>query len=151
MRDGHDPRQNHLLAALPAEERERIFPMLERVPMVLGHTVCEPGVPMRHVYFPTTCIVSLLYVMEDGASAEIAVVGNEGIVGVSLFMGGETTTSRAVVQSAGHAYRLQGQLLKDAFFRAGPMQRLLLRYTQALLTRMAQTAVCNVCRRTDFA
>ena len=106
---------------------------------------------MRHVYFPTTCIVSLLYVMEDGASAEIAVVGNEGIVGVSLVMGGETTTSRAVVQSAGHAYRLQGQLLKDAFFRAGPMQRLLLRYTQALLTRMAQTAVCNVCRRTDFA
>jgi CRP-like cAMP-binding protein len=111
--------------------------------MPLGHTVCEPGVPMRHVYFPTTCIVSLLYVMEDGASAEIAVVGNEGIVGVSLFMGGETTTSRAVVQSAGHAYRLQGQLLKDAFFRAGPMQRLLLRYTQALLTQMAQTAVCN--------
>jgi CRP-like cAMP-binding protein len=143
MRDGHDPRQNHLLAALPAEERERIFPMLELVPLPLGHTVCEPGVPMRHVYFPATCIVSLLYVMEDGASAEIAVVGNEGIVGVSLFMGGETTTSRAVVQSAGHAYRLQGQLLKDAFFRAGPMQRLLLRYTQALLTQMAQTAVCN--------
>ena len=113
------------------------------MPLPLGHTVCEPGVPMRHVYFPTTCIVSLLYVMEDGASAEIAVVGNEGIVGVSLFMGGETTTSRAVVQSAGHAYRLQGQLLKDAFFRAGPMQRLLLRYTQALLTQMAQTAVCN--------
>jgi CRP-like cAMP-binding protein len=143
MRDGHDPRQNHLLAALPAEEGQRIFPMLELVPMPLGHTVCEPGVPMRHVYFPTTCIVSLLYVMEDGASAEIAVVGNEGIVGVSLFMGGETTTSRAVVQSAGHAYRLQGQLLKDEFFRAGPMQRLLLCYTQALLTQMAQTAVCN--------
>jgi CRP-like cAMP-binding protein len=143
MRDLHDPCQNHLLEALPAEERKRIFPMLELVPMPLGHTVCEPGVPMRHVYFPTTCIVSLLYVMEDGASAEIAVVGNEGIVGVSLFMGGETTTSRAVVQSAGHAYRLQGQLLKDAFFRAGPMQRLLLRYTQALLTQMAQTAVCN--------
>ena len=143
MREEHDPRQNHLLAALPAEERERIFPMLEWVPMPLGQTVCEPGVSMRHVYFPTTCIVSLLYVMEDGASAEIAVVGNEGIVGVSLFMGGETTTSRAVVQSAGHAYRLQGQLLKDAFFRAGPMQRLLLRYTQALLTQMAQTAVCN--------
>jgi CRP-like cAMP-binding protein len=98
---------------------------------------------MRYVYFPTTSIVSLLYVMEDGASAEIAVVGNEGIVGVSLFMGGETTTSRAVVQSAGYAYRLKAQLLKDAFFRAGPLQRLLLRYTQALLTQMAQTAVCN--------
>jgi CRP-like cAMP-binding protein len=111
--------------------------------MPLGDAVCEPGMPMRHVYFPTTCIVSLLYVMEDGASAEIAVVGNEGIVGISVFMGGETTTSRAVVQSAGHAYRLKGQLLKDAFFRAGPMQLLLLRYTQALLTQMAQTAVCN--------
>ena len=98
---------------------------------------------MRHVYFPTTSIVSLLYVMEDGASAEIAVVGNEGVVGVSLFMGGESTTSRAVVQSDGHAYRLKAQLLKDEFFRAGPMQRLLLRYTQALLTQMAQTAVCN--------
>jgi CRP-like cAMP-binding protein len=111
--------------------------------MPLGDVVCESGVPMRYVYFPTTSIVSLLYVMEDGASAEIAVVGNEGIVGVSLFMGGETTTSRAVVQSAGHAYRLKAQLLKDAFIRAGPLQRLLLRYTQALLTQMAQTAVCN--------
>ncbi|NNJ78116.1 MAG: Crp/Fnr family transcriptional regulator [Xanthomonadales bacterium] len=138
-----DPRQNHLLAALPAEERMRLFPRLEFVPMPLGEVVCEPGMPMRHVYFPTTCIVSLLYVMEDGASAEIAVVGNEGIVGISVFMGGETTTSRAVVQSAGHAYRLKGQLLKDAFFLAGPMQLLLLRYTQALLTQMAQTAVCN--------
>ncbi len=147
MRDSHlpqhDPRQNHLLAALLAEERERLFPRMELAPMPLGEAVCEPGMPMRHVYFPTTCIVSLLYVMEDGASAEIAVVGNEGIVGISVFMGGETTTSRAVVQSAGHAYRLKGQLLKDAFFRAGPMQRLLLRYTQALLTQMAQTAVCN--------
>lgn len=111
--------------------------------MPLGVAVCEPGMPMYHVYFPTTCIVSLLYVMEDGASAEIAVVGNDGIVGISVFMGGETTTSRAVVQSAGHAYRLKGQLLKDAFFRAGPMQLVLLRYTQALLTQMAQTAVCN--------
>jgi CRP-like cAMP-binding protein len=138
-----DPCQNHLLAALPAEERVRLFPHLEFVSMPLGEVVCEPGMPMRHVYFPTTCIVSLLYVMEDGASAEIAVVGNEGIVGISVFMGGETTTSRAVVQSAGHAYRLEGQLLKDAFFRAGPMQLLLLRYTQALLTQMAQTAVCN--------
>jgi CRP-like cAMP-binding protein len=111
--------------------------------MPLGETVYEPGTLMRHVYFPTSSIVSLLYVMEDGASAEVAVVGNEGIVGVSLFMGGETTTSRAVVQSAGHAYRLKSQFLKDAFFRAGPMQRVLLRYTQALLTQMAQTAVCN--------
>jgi len=111
--------------------------------MPLAETVCEPGMPMFYVYFPTTCIVSLLYVMEDGASAEIAVVGNEGLVGVSLFMGGETTTSRAVVQSAGHAYRMKGPFLKDEFFRAGPMQRLLLRYTQALLTQMAQTAVCN--------
>ena len=143
MLSPNDPRQNHLLAALPEDERAHIFPHLELAPMPLGETVCEPGIQMRHVYFPTTCIVSLLYVMEDGASAEIAVVGNEGIVGVSLFMGGETTTSRAVVQSAGHAYRLKGQLLKDAFFRAGPMQRLLLRYTQALLTQMAQTAVCN--------
>ncbi len=139
----HDPRQNHLLAALPAAEWARLAPQLELVPMPLGAVVCEPGIPMRHVYFPTTAIVSLLYVMENGASAEIAVVGNEGIVGVSLFMGGETTTSRAVVQSAGHAWRLTGPLLKDAFFRAGPMQRLLLRYTQALLTQMAQTAVCN--------
>jgi CRP-like cAMP-binding protein len=138
-----DPSQNHLLAALPAEEFGRLFPHLELVPMPLGTAVCEPGMTMRHVYFPTTSIVSLLYVMEDGASAEIAVVGNEGVVGVSLFMGGESTTSRAVVQSEGHAYRLKAQLLKDEFFRAGPMQRLLLCYTQALLTQMAQTAVCN--------
>jgi len=143
MPSPHDPRQNHLLAALPAEECARFFPHLELVPMPLGDALCESGIQMRHVYFPTTAIVSLLYVMEDGAAAEIAVVGNEGIVGVSLFMGGETTTSRAVVQSAGHAYRLTGQLLKDAFFLAGPMQRLLLRYTQALLTQMSQTAVCN--------
>jgi len=138
-----DPHQNHLLSALPADECARLFPHLELVPMPLGDVLYEPGIQMRHVYFPTTSIVSLLYVMEDGASAEIAVVGNEGIVGVSLFMGGETTPSRAVVQSAGHAYRLKGQLLKDEFYRAGPMQRLLLRYTQALLTQMAQTAVCN--------
>ncbi len=143
MSDPHDPCQNHLLAALPAEENTRILSHLELVPMPLGETVYEPGISMQDVYFPTTCIVSLLYVMEDGASAEIAVVGNEGIVGVSLFMGGESTTSRAVVQSAGHAFRLKGQLLKDEFFRAGPMQHLLLRYTQALLTQMAQTAVCN--------
>ncbi|HWT55383.1 MAG TPA: Crp/Fnr family transcriptional regulator [Rhodocyclaceae bacterium] len=111
--------------------------------MPLGEALYESGMQIRHVHFPTTAIVSLLNVMEDGASAEIAVVGNEGIVGVSLFMGGESTLSRAIVQSAGHAYRMRGQLLKDEFFRAGPMQHLLLRYTQALLTQMAQTAVCN--------
>jgi CRP-like cAMP-binding protein len=143
MSTPHDPHQNHLLAALPIEEYARLVPDLEWVPLPLGEVLSEPGTQMRHVYFPTTAIVSLLYVMEDGASAEIAVVGNCGIVGVSLFMGGETTTSRAVVQSAGYAYRLKGQLLKNAFLHAGPMQRLLLRYTQALLTQMAQTAVCN--------
>ena len=149
MPDPHNPGQNHLLDALPAAERARLFPHLELVSMPLGHAVCEPGMAMHHVYFPTTAIVSLLYVMEDGASAEIAVVGNEGIVGVSLFMGGETTTSRAVVQSAGHAYQLTAQHLKDAFFLAGPVQRLLLRYTQALLTQMSQTAVCNRHHRLD--
>lgn len=139
----HDPRQNHLLAALPAIDYERLLPNLELVPMPLGEALYESGVQMRHVYFPTTAIVSLLYVMQDGASAEISVVGNEGMVGVSLFMGGETTPSRAVVQSAGHAYRLKGQLLKEEFNRSGELQHLLLRYTQALLTQMAQTAVCN--------
>ncbi|UHL64832.1 Crp/Fnr family transcriptional regulator [Paralcaligenes sp. KSB-10] len=139
----HDPRENHLLAALPPEEYIRLLPNLEVISMPLGNVLYESGAHMRHVYFPTTSIVSLLYVMENGASAEIAVVGYEGIVGVSLFMGGETTPSRAVVQSAGHAYRLKGQFLKDEFYRAGPMQQLLLRYTQSLLTQMAQTAVCN--------
>jgi CRP-like cAMP-binding protein len=143
MPDHHDPRQNHLLAALPGPDFERMSPNLELVPMPLGHVLYESGAQMRHVYFPTTAIVSLLYVMEDGASAEIAIVGKEGIVGVSLFMGGETTPSRAVVQSAGHAYRLRGQLLKQEFSRSGELQHLLLRYTQALLTQMAQTAVCN--------
>jgi CRP-like cAMP-binding protein len=131
------------LAVLPEDERERLFSHLEPITMKLGDVVYESGSRQEYVYFPTSAIVSLLYVMEDGASAEIAVVGNEGMVGVSLFMGGETTTSRAVVQSAGHGYRLTAQHLKDAFFHAGPMQRLLLRYTQALLTQMAQTAVCN--------
>ncbi len=139
----HDPHQNRLLAALPADERALIFPKLELVPMPLGDALHRPGIQMHHVYFPTSAVVSLLYVMADGASAEIAAVGNEGIVGVSLFMGGEATTSWAVVQSAGHAYRLNGQLLKDGFRRGGSLQRLLLRYTQALLTQMAQTAVCN--------
>jgi CRP-like cAMP-binding protein len=139
----HDPRQNHLLRALPVEESERIFPQLELVPMPLGEVLYESGSQLRYVYFPTTSIVSLLYVMEDGASAEIAVVGNEGMVGVALFMGGETTPSRALVQSGGQAYRLRGQFLKDEFHRATALQHLLLRYTQALLTQMAQTAVCN--------
>jgi len=139
----HDPRQNHLLAALPAIDYARLRPDLDLVPMPLGDALYESGVQMRHVYFPTTAIVSLLYVLQDGASAEISVVGNEGMVGVSLFMGGETTPSRAVVQSAGHAYRLKGQLLKEEFNRSGELQHLLLRYTQALLTQMAQTAVCN--------
>lgn len=134
---------NQLLARLPEEDRERLRQHLEPVTMPLGHVLHESGKRMRHVYFPTDCIVSLLYVMEDGASTEIAVVGHEGLVGVALFMGGETTPSRAVVQSAGHAFRLKGQVLKEEFFRAGAMQRLLLRYTQALLTQMAQTAVCN--------
>jgi CRP-like cAMP-binding protein len=136
-------RQNHLLDALPEVELARLLPLLERVPLVLGEVLYESGEQLRHVYFPVDAIVSLLYVMADGASAEIAIVGNEGIVGISLFMGGETTPSRAIVQSAGHAYRLKGQLLKDEFYRAGPMQHLLLRYTQALLTQMSQTAVCN--------
>lgn len=139
----HNPKQNHLLAALPAAEYERLLPHLELVPMPLGEALYESGGRLRHVYFPTTSIISLLYVMEDGASAEIAVVGNEGILGVSLFMGGETTPSRAVVQSAGFGYRLKAQVLKEEFNRAGPVLRLLLRYTQALITQMAQTAVCN--------
>jgi CRP-like cAMP-binding protein len=138
-----DPQQNHILAALPADARERLYPHLELVTMPLGDVLYESGNRLRHVYFPSTCIVSLLYVMEDGASAEIAVVGNEGIIGIALFMGGETTPSRALVQSAGHAFRLKGQLLKDEFNRSGELQHLLLRYTQALITQMAQTAVCN--------
>jgi CRP-like cAMP-binding protein len=138
-----DPRQNHLLAALPIAEWARWLPALEPVDMPLGEVLYESGVAMTHVYFPTTSIVSLLYVMEDGASAEIAVVGNEGIVGVSLFMGGETTPSRSVVQSAGKGFRMRAQLLKDEFNRSGPVLHLLLRYTQALITQMAQTAVCN--------
>ena len=135
--------QNHLLAALPADELTRISEGIALAPMPLGHVLYESGDEMRHVYFPTNCIISLLYVMEDGASAEIAIVGNEGIVGISLFMGGETTPSRAIVQSAGQAFRVAGKLLKQEFRRAGPVQHLLLRYTQALITQMSQTAVCN--------
>jgi CRP-like cAMP-binding protein len=141
--EGHSPHQNHLLAALPASDYERLASHLELVPMKLGEVLYESGVQLRYVYFPTTSILSLLYVMEDGASAEIAIVGNEGILGVSLFMGGETTPSRAVVQSAGHAFRLRAELLKNEFGRFGPTMHLLLRYTQALITQMAQTAVCN--------
>lgn len=141
--DAHNPRQNYLLDALSDPERARIYPCLQLVPMPLGKVLYESGDVQRHVYFPTDCIISLLYVMADGASAEISVVGREGIVGVSLFMGGETTPSRAIVQSAGSAYRLIGQHLKDEFHRNGEMQLLLLRYTQALITQMAQTAVCN--------
>jgi CRP-like cAMP-binding protein len=137
------PRQNHLLNALPAGDYMRLEPHLELIPMALGEVLYEPGRRLRHVYFPTTSIVSLLYVMEDGASAEIAVVGNEGMLGISLFMGGETTPSHAVVQSAGCGVRLEAQLLKQEFARFGPMMHLLLRYTQALITQMAQTAVCN--------
>jgi CRP-like cAMP-binding protein len=139
----HDPLKNHLLAALSADEYARISPQLERVPLPLGHVLYESGHELRHVYFPTDSIVSLLYVMLDGASAEVAVVGNEGIIGIALFMGGETMPNRAVVQSAGHAYRLPGQLLKQAFQDSIALQHLLLRYTQALLTQLAQTAVCN--------
>jgi CRP-like cAMP-binding protein len=139
----HSPLQNHLLAALPASEFNRLSPHLELVPMPLGEVLYESGGQLKHVYFPTTSILSMLYVLEDGASAEIAVVGHEGILGISLFMGGETTPSRAVVQSAGFAYRLLADRLKDEFNRAGPLLRLLLRYTQALITQMTQTAVCN--------
>jgi CRP-like cAMP-binding protein len=142
MSDEH-PRQNHLLAVLPENEWNRLSLYFELIPMPLGMVLYESGGQLNHVYFPTTSIVSLLYVMEDGASAEIAIVGNEGMVGVALFMGGQTMPNRAVVQSAGGAYRLKGTLLKQEFDRAGPVQRLLLRYTQALLTQMAQTAVCN--------
>jgi CRP-like cAMP-binding protein len=137
------PQQNHLLAVLPKAECERLLPHMELVSLPLGKALYESGDRLNHVFFPTTAIVSLLYVMENGASAEIAVVGNEGIVGIALFMGGETMPNRAVVQSAGHAYRLKGHLLKQEFNRAGAMQHLLLRYTLAMLTQMSQTAVCN--------
>jgi CRP-like cAMP-binding protein len=139
----HSPSQNHLLAALPTAEFEALVAHLELVPMRLGQMLYEPGGQLQHAYFPTTSIVSLHYVMESGASAETAGVGNEGMVGVSLFMGGDTTPSSAVVQTAGHAYRLERRLLKQEFERGGLLQKLLLRYTQALLTQMAQTAVCN--------
>src|ERR1700689_5370819 len=135
--------QNHLLAALPAAEAARWLPLLESVELPLGSVLYESGGALSHVYFPTTAIVSLLYVLENGASAEIAVVGNEGVVGISLFMGGESTPSRAVVQSAGRGLRLKAPVMKEEFNRAGAVLHLMLRYTQALITQMAQTAVCN--------
>jgi CRP-like cAMP-binding protein len=138
-----DEEKNGLLAALPAAVAAQWLPQLEPVEMPLGKVLYEPGIKLSHVYFPTTSIVSLLYVMENGASAEIAVVGHEGIVGISMFMGGNSTPSRAVVQSAGHGLRLKSDLLLTEFNRAGPVLHLLLRYTQALITQMAQTAVCN--------
>jgi CRP-like cAMP-binding protein len=137
------PLQNHLLASLPQDAQDRLFPHLEPVSLPLGKALYESGHALHHVYFPTDSIVSLLYVMEDGASAEISVVGNEGLIGVALFMGGESTPSRAIVQSAGTAYRLSGQRIKDEFNRHGALLVLMLRYTQALITQMAQTAVCN--------
>ena len=138
-----DTRLNQLLAALPAAEFARLAPHLERVPMRLGDTLYEPGGVQSHAYFPTTAIVSLLYVLESGSSSEIAAVGNEGLLGISLFMGGDTTPSSAVVQTGGHGYRLPARRLKEEFDRAGIMQRVALRYTQALLTQMSQTAACN--------
>ena len=139
----HRPSQNHLLAALPTADFEAIADHLELVPLALGQMLYEPGTQLRHAYFPTNSIVSLHYVTETGSSAETAGVGNEGVVGISLYMGGDTTSSSAVVQTAGHAYRLDRRVLMQEFNRAGLFQRLLLRYTQALMTQMAQTAVCN--------
>ena len=143
MSSPHNPKQNQLLAALPADDYARLLPDLELVPMPLGLTVHESGKQIDYVYFPTTSIVSLIYVMESGASAEIAIIGNEGLVGIYLFMGGDSTPSRAVVQSAGHGYRLKATILKKEFALDGKLQYLALRYTQALVTQIAQTAVCN--------
>ena len=143
MSSPHNPSQNHILAALPTAEFEPLAAHLELVPLALGEILYEPGGQLQHAYFPTTAIVSLHYVMESGASAETAGVGNEGVVGISLFMGGDTTPSSAVVQTAGHAYRLERRLLKQEFNRGGLLLRVLLRYTQALMTQMNQTAACN--------
>ena len=143
MSSPHSPKQNHILAALPAEDFARLQPDLELIPMPLGWAVYESGGRMRYLYFPTTSIVSLLYVMESGASAEIAITGNEGLVGISLFMGGESTPSRAVVQNGGNGYRLKANAMQREFAAGGHLQHLALRYTQALITQMAQTAVCN--------
>jgi CRP-like cAMP-binding protein len=140
MSEAPYPQQNHILDALPLAERERVFPHLTLVELPLGMALYESGDTLRHIYFPTDSIVSLLYVLKDGASAEIAVVGNDGAIGLALFMGGETTTNRAIVQSAGSAFRLSGSRLKEEFGRHGEMLHILLRYTQALITQMAQTA-----------
>jgi CRP-like cAMP-binding protein len=141
--DPKDPTKNQLLASLPEVERQRWVSELESIELPLGQVLYESGATMKHVYFPTTAIISLLYVMEDGASAEIAVVGDEGVVGIALFMGGDTTPSRAVVQSAGRAFLLSAKAMKEEFERSHPVMHLMLRYTQALITQMAQTAVCN--------
>lgn len=143
MKRPNSPLQNQLLAALPDAELQRWLPHLEPVDLTLGQVLYESGASVPYVYFPTNSIVSLLYVLEDGASAEIAVVGFEGVVGISIFMGGGSTPSRAVVQSAGSGYRLRADVIKTEFDHAGPVMHLLLRYTQALITQMAQTAVCN--------
>jgi CRP-like cAMP-binding protein len=137
------PEQNHILEALTQPERDRLFPHLRLVQLPLGKVLYESGDTLRHIYFPTDSIVSLLYMFQGGESAEIAVVGNDGAIGVALFMGGETTTNRAIVQSAGSAYQLAGARLKEEFGRHGEMLHILLRYTQALITQMSQTAVCN--------
>jgi len=143
MSVAHTPDQNHLLAAMPTAEFERLVAHLELVSMPLGDVLCESGGKLQHVYFPTTAIVSLQYVMENGASSEVAGVGNEGLLGISLFMGGETTPTQAIVQTGGHGYRIKTALMMAEFNRSGPVMRLLLRYTQALLTQMSQTAACN--------
>jgi CRP-like cAMP-binding protein len=143
MPDPHKPEHNQLLAALSAGELKRLYSNLQLISMPVGNVLYESGSQLEYVYFPTDCIVSLLYLMKDGASAEIAVVGNEGLVGISLFMGGETTPSRAMVQSAGHAFQLRAEVMKEEFARGAMLQHLLLRYTQALITQMTQTGVCN--------
>src|SRR5471032_2139138 len=143
MTERHRPEENALLAALSAAERERLAKDLELVPLALGQVLYESGQTMSHAYFPLDCIVSLLYVMQNGESAEIAIVGNEGMIGVPLFMGGESTQSRAIVQNAGHAYRLKAQVLKDEFYSGGALQRILLMFASALITQMVQTAACN--------
>jgi CRP-like cAMP-binding protein len=143
MKSLNDPRQNQLLAALPAADYARLLPDLEFTPMPLEWSVYESGMPMEYIYFPTTCIVSLLYVMENGESAEIAITGNEGLVGIALFMGGESTSSRAVVQRAGACYRLKQDILKREFEQGGSLQQLALRFTQALIAQMVQTGACN--------